>query len=87
MCLKTDSMPLKIIPAAHHIFILTGTLFEKSIYHRDYCTSQWLTHLLVPWYTSTLEQIPVWMQKVCLVYDLYLEYDLHARTCINQNES
>jgi hypothetical protein len=48
---------------------------------------QWYLGIRLLWNKSNLVYVLFGPEKFCLVYDLCLEYDLRARTCMSQNES
>jgi hypothetical protein len=52
-----------------------------------FMTIQWYLGIRPLWNKSNLVYVLFGREKFCLVYDLCLEYDSHARTCMNQNES
>jgi hypothetical protein len=48
---------------------------------------QWYLGIRPLWNKSNSVYILFGREKFCLVYDLCLEYDSRARTCMSQNES
>jgi hypothetical protein len=48
---------------------------------------QWYLGIRPLWNKSNLVYVLFGQEKFCLVYDLCLEYDSRARTCMSQNES
>jgi hypothetical protein len=69
-----------------------------SIYHESlrFCDSntettstnvQWYLGIRPLWNKSKLVYVLFGREKFCLVYDLCLEYDSCAKTCMSQNES
>jgi hypothetical protein len=48
---------------------------------------QWYLGIRPLWNKSNLVYVLFGREKFCLVYDLCLEYDSHARTCMSQNET
>jgi hypothetical protein len=48
---------------------------------------QWYFGIRPLWNKSNLVYVLFGREKFCLVYDLCLEYDSRARTCMSQNES
>jgi hypothetical protein len=62
-------------------------LSHKRHVCNEYCIIQWYLGIRPLWNKSNLVYILFGREKFFLVYDLCLEYDSHARTCVNQNES
>jgi hypothetical protein len=48
---------------------------------------QWYLGIRPIWNKSNLVYVLFGREKFCQVYDLCLEYDSRARTCMSQNES
>jgi hypothetical protein len=48
---------------------------------------QWYLGIRPLWNKSKLVYVLFERENFCLVYDLCLEYDSRARTCMSQNES
>jgi hypothetical protein len=48
---------------------------------------QWYLGIRPLWNKSNLVYVLFGREKCCLLYDLCLEYDSRARTCMSQNES
>jgi hypothetical protein len=59
----------------------------ESLILRDSINIQWYLGIRPLWNKSNLVYVLFGRENFCLVYDLCLEYDSRARTCMSQNES
>jgi hypothetical protein len=65
-----------------------GWLLRRALYGRLWTIElQWYLGIRPLWNKSNLVYILFGREKFYLVYDLCLEYESRARTCMSQNES
>jgi hypothetical protein len=59
----------------------------RTPHQQVFCHIQWYLGIRPLWNKSNLVYVLFRREKFCLVYDLCLEYDSRARTCMSQNKS
>jgi hypothetical protein len=69
------------------LYRLSSGMSEYSAMCKGPNHIQWYLGIRPLWNKSNLVYALFGREKFCLVYDLCLEYDSRARTCMSQNES